>query len=386
MRIHLLGLAHLPTNRNVAWCCGFTQKIVNLAKILRRNGCEITFYGGEGSIVECDEFVQVISEDQRKACYGEYDWRKEPYRCDGNDSAHQEFNRNAIREINARKQPHDFLLCTFGVWQKPIADACTGLMVVEPGVGYGGVFSDHRVFESYAWMHTIYGRLGIQDGNWYDAVIPNFFDVDQYELREKKEDYVLYFGRVTKRKGVDIAIQVTKELGLKLIVAGQLGADHIDLSVSNVYYVGPVSDQRRSELMSHARAVMVPTYYLEPFGGVAVEAMLCGTPAITSDWGAFPETVSHGVTGFRCRTFSEFCDGVERANTIDPVACRTLAEKRFSLEAIAPMYERYFERLNDLWTDGWYARRQTTDERTATGPSCGSACTCRADRQANPIR
>lgn len=360
MRFHLLGLAHLPTHREFAWCCGYTQKIINLARILKGLGHEVIFYGGELSEVECDEFVQCVTSEQRRSCYGDYDWRVQPYKCDANDSAHQAFNRRAISAIGARKYPRDFLLCTFGAWQKPIADAHPDLMVVEPGVGYGGIFSPRCVFESYAWMHHVYGRQGIEDGRWYDAVIPNFFDVQAYDFCDAKEEYALYFGRITKRKGVDVAVQVTKHLQIPLKIAGQLGSDHVRIEEPHVSFLGAVSDVQRSALMRRASVLMVPTYYLEPFGGVAVEAQLCGTPVVTSDWGAFPETVRQGVTGFRCRTFAEFCSGVEQARSLSPHACRDWAVDRYSLQAVAPQYQRYFERLSDLWGEGWYAKPRTS--------------------------
>ena len=57
--------------------------------------------------------------------------------------------------------------------------------------------------------------------------------------------------------------------------------------------------QRRSNCSVAAKAMLFPIRWPEPFGLVMVEAMACGTPVVTTNWGAAPELVDDGVTGFR---------------------------------------------------------------------------------------
>lgn len=326
--------------------------------MIKEYGHTLYFYGVEGSDVNCDKFIPVSTQKILHETYGDYDRSKNFFKHDPNDMAHREFNKNTIDAIMENKEERDLLLCTMGTYQQPIADA-VGLLTIEPGIGYTGVFSTHRVFESYAWMHHIYGLLNMEDGSWYDAVIPNYFDVNDFPFKENKEDYLLYFGRIISRKGIQVASDVAKATGNKLYVVGQGSLDNPDEGLAlaaekHIVYKPAVGAEERAELLGNAKAVLMPTYYLEPFGGVNVEAQLTGTPVITSDWGAFPETVLHGVTGYRCRTFEEFCWSVKNISNIKPINCRNWAEKNYSMERIGKMYEEYFQRINRLFDKGWY--------------------------------
>src|SRR5258707_6271109 len=106
-------------------------------------------------------------------------------------------NQRAVHERKLRLHPKDFICVLGGDCQKPIADAIPTNMVVEYGIGYKGTFSKYRVFESYAWMHHIYGRQREDNGGNHsvcDEVIPNYFDPKDFKL-SKKEDYFLFVGR-----------------------------------------------------------------------------------------------------------------------------------------------------------------------------------------------
>ncbi|HEY1646060.1 MAG TPA: glycosyltransferase, partial [Candidatus Saccharimonadales bacterium] len=230
------------------------------------------------------------------------------------------------------------------------------LMSVEFGVGYSGVFAPYLVFESYAWMHSVYGAFNDLNsimtsfrGRFYDTVIPNYFEVEDFPFSDKKDDYYLFMGRLIENKGYGIAVDVCKKLNKRLIIAGQ------GVPPEFGEYVGTVGPKERGELMSKAKAVFVPTLYLEPFGGVAAEAMLCGTPIITTDWGAFPENNIQGVTGYRCRSMKDFRDAVKKVDKLDYKAIRDYAVSKFSTEVVAKQYEDYFKRLLTLHGKGFYS-------------------------------
>lgn len=355
-RFHLLGLAHTRTSKEFD-SCAYTQKIFKMGKMLTGRGHEVYHYGAEGSTVQCTEHVTCITKAEQDFCYEGYDWHKEQFKCDGNDYAYRTFNQRAINEINKRKRKQDFLLISMGLWQKPIADA-VGLMAVEMGVGYTGVFAEYRVFESYAWMHYIYGMKyplpGACDGRNYDCVIPNYYDPDDFVYSKKKDNYFLYLGRLIPRKGIHIAQQVCDEIGAKLIIAGQGNLSDLGIKSPNIEYLGYVDSREKARLMSRAKAVFVPTIYLEPFGGVNVEAQFCGTPAITSDWGGFCETIQHGVTGYRCRSFDDFVWAAKNIGQLKPEDCRNWAMRNYTLDRVVLMYEEYFMKLQDLFGKGWY--------------------------------
>lgn len=362
MRFHVLGLAHLPTRREIS-PCAYTQKIVNLCKMLRHEGHEVFFYGVENSEVLATESVVVLSTKDWEAQFGKYDWKKDQFNTgEGKGPAWDKFRANAISEVQRRLKPHDFVLCPMGTWHKPIVDKLRGkFLAAESGIGYTGIFSKYRVFESYAWMHHVYGLRKITDGQFYDTVIPNYYDPKDFAYSEEKDDYCLFIGRLVKRKGIDVAVEATRVADRKLIIAGQRTPETRDswLKAPHVEFVGTVGPEERAKLMSKARCVLVPTYYLEPFGGVNVETCLCGTPVITTDWGAFSETVLQGVTGYRCSTLGEFVWAINNTQYIKPKACRDWAVNNFSIGVIGQRYHHYFRRLHDLWGKGWYSLRDT---------------------------
>jgi len=104
------------------------------------------------------------------------------FHYDTNDEAYRTFYNNAIREINVRKQKHDFLLPFWGSGVRPICESELDLITVEPGIGYaGGHWAPFKVFESYAIYHAYYGlkAIGSCMQNNYDTVIPNYFDLER---------------------------------------------------------------------------------------------------------------------------------------------------------------------------------------------------------------
>lgn len=373
-RFHILGVPHTRTNLDYI-ACAYTQKIYKFCKMMHQRGHYIIHYGVEGSNPICDENVVVVSNEIYNKVYGDHDYHSKWFKFDLEDECYQTFFRNTIQEIEKRKQPLDIILPFWGTGVQPICDAFPDLITIEPGIGYSYTFANYRIFESYAIYHAMGGQdsMSYCHQSNYDTIIPNYFDENDFEYNGSKErrlnsddPYFLFVGRVYDGKGLNIAIQVCEVLGAKLKVAGQLDESYEGYQwPANVEFIGYADVETRKNLMKNAIASFVASQYVEPFGGVQVENLLCGTPTITSDWGAFAENNIQGVTGYRCRTFDDYVraaldclDG--KINYID---CRKKGEE-FLLDNIAPKYEKFFEDVMNLYTaQGWYTLKDDTKAR-----------------------
>jgi glycosyltransferase involved in cell wall biosynthesis len=167
-----------------------------------------------------------------------------------------------------------------------------------------------------------------------------------------------------ERKGPEIAAEITRQIGSKLVMVGQ-GVDKIEgnkiiskeitVEGDHIIHMGHADISMRGELMSRAKAVFVCSTYLEPFGGTSIEPLFCGTPVITTDWGAFPENIPHGIVGYRTRTLGEAIWATKNLDKLNPEVIRKYAIDNFSMDRIKYLYQAYFEQLDTLWGKGWYS-------------------------------
>ena len=180
------------------------------------------------------------------------------------------------------------------------------------------------------------------------CAIPNPIDVGAWPLREDKDDYLLWIGRMTADKGPHRAIAAARAADVPLVMAGvvQPGqeaffdahvAPHLD--GDRVRFVGEVGGGVKHALFAGAMGLLMPIRWEEPFGMVMVEALACGTPVIAFREGAACELVVDGTTGFLVDDEEEMAAAVERLALIDARACRAWVAEHCDVDVVAAAYE-----------------------------------------------
>jgi glycosyltransferase involved in cell wall biosynthesis len=254
---------------------------------------------------------------------------------------------------------------------------------IEAGDGNGpfDVVHDHCGFASVAManrlctpvVHTVHGPFTAATGAFYARhgrnatvvaisaaqratapaclqgaqVIHNPIDLAVWPLREQKEDYLLWVGRMTADKGPHRAIAAAREAGVPLVMAGVIQpgqqayfdsqiARHIDSDA--VRFIGEVGGAAKRALFAGARALLMPISWQEPFGMVMVEALACGTPVIAFAAGAASELVVDGVTGFLVSDERAMALAVDRLGELRPRDCRSWVAGHLDARVIAGAY------------------------------------------------
>lgn len=167
-------------------------------------------------------------------------------------------------------------------------------------------------------------------------------------FRGSKDDYLLYFGRLSPEKGLPWALEVAERTGMRLVIAGpgteeEVAALKPRLS-DRVEYRGTVDDEEKDRLIGRARCLLFPSRWKEGMPAVIAEAALRGTPVITTRFPAVVDLVKDGDTGFVCKNVDQMVEAVAKLGSIDPLSCREFVLPTVTPRAVAEKHVEVYRR------------------------------------------
>ena len=358
MRLHVISPFHTK-NQQYFSHCAFTGKSLRFPKMMKQYGYEVIEYSNEGSESMADEHVQILNHDEFNSFYGADNISSfEPLAIIGGPG-HICFHERLIEKISNRIEPNDIICHTFGHAHENLKNIFPNNFHVETGIGYPTIMDGtFHIFESYAWLHHYHGVRGTNGSN-YEWVVPNYYDLDDWVPNYEHGKYLSFMGRVVQSKGLSTIFAIADNSKYPILIHGH--GDHSAYNHPNVKFLGPIFGKDRSDFIRNSRALLAPTTFIEPFCGMAVESMLCGTPVISVDYGAMTETVEEGM-GFRCHTLQNWLDAVNDVEKLNRNYIANKARNTYSLEACGKKYDKIFKQLDDLKNKkGWYQIKDAYD-------------------------
>lgn len=247
---------------------------------------------------------------------------------------------------------------------------------------WGNTFNRPRPSYNVVCWSQAHKKVGIEGGTGYEGtsflahpsgklnptteVVIGGVDTDFYEYsnyRSKSvESNILWFSRAHPSKGLDIALQIAREMPeIKLIVSGSFttSEDHVMFgqqyleqmrSIPNAVYMPMPLDEThhryKKELYSSVQGLIFSVQYKESFGIIPVEAMSTGCPVISSDRGSMLEIIENGTNGFVCSDMDHYKSAIRNVlnGAIKSENCRNYALNHFNMKRVALDYIKLYER------------------------------------------
>ena len=165
------------------------------------------------------------------------------------------------------------------------------------------------------------GRNEIQKHYFCPTPEMIYYCVDSMFVPSKKEeDFVLFCGRLSERKGIMTLLEAMKNLEIPLHIVGEG-----DLRKKIEQYINDNNMQSKIKLFGwmngknllkefqQCRFVVVPSTY-ENFGIVNIEALACAKPVIASNVSGIPEIIKNNQNGFLCerKNSSQFAEAIKK--------------------------------------------------------------------------
>ncbi len=197
------------------------------------------------------------------------------------------------------------------------------------------------------------------------ATVYNGINLKEFKFNNKSQNYLVWLGRITEKKGIIEAIRAAKKIKLPLKIAAKIDKNYLPdvkfyeekvkplIDGKQIQYLGEVTGSVRNELLRNALALLNPIKWNEPFGLVMPEAMACGTPVVAFNRGSVPEIVKDGKTGFVVSQFDKkkkinikgLVEAIKKVDQIDRKECRRRVEENFTVEKMVDGYEEVYYKI-----------------------------------------
>ncbi len=236
-------------------------------------------------------------------------------------------------------------------------------------------------WDTYPWFHNAPSAASAATFPARGRVAPihHGIDVASRPFGAHGEGYLLFLGRLSALKGPDVAIEVARRSGRRLVLAGKIDPEDRPYAESAVLpavdgqwirFVGEAGPALKARLLAGADALLFPIAWEEPFGLVMIEALAAGTPVVAFGRASVPEVIDDGLAGFVVRDADGMVEALGRLGEIDRARCRRVAEERFGVERMVDRYEATYRAIlagrPPLWTPPWDEARQAASG-TASG-------------------
>ncbi|MDB5195264.1 MAG: hypothetical protein JWO84_448 [Parcubacteria group bacterium] len=318
---------------------GGTERVVHaLTEELVQRGHEVTLFATGDSLTSAtlsSIYPTALRESKMKDLYGSNVWSlfnlgKAYERAEEFDIIHDHNGYLGLPAANISKTP--------------VVMTCHGPFTPENRHIYRELRHPHLV--------TISDSQATVPGLNYAGTVYNGLDLEPYPFSEDQDGYLLFVGRISREKGLHIAIEVALNVNMPLIIAAKL--DETDRNYFTQYvepylsekirWIGEVDEVERNQLMSRAFCLVHAATWREPFGLTLIEAMACGAPVLGTNMGSIPELVEHGKTGFVVNSVEEMIDAVFQVEKLDRRDCRAHVLGRFSAAHMTDGYEEVYRK------------------------------------------
>ncbi len=188
------------------------------------------------------------------------------------------------------------------------------------------------------------------------ATVYNGIAVEQFDFypRPAEPYYLAFLGRISPEKGVHLAIQIAKQSGFCLKIAGKI--DQVDqryfeeqikpeIDGEQIQFLGEANHAQKNILLGNAFATLFPITWPEPFGLVMIESMAAGTPVIAMNLGSAAEVIQHGKTGFLCSDIDACLAALKQVARLDRINCRLHVVNQFSVQKMVDGYEAVYQQI-----------------------------------------